>query len=201
VSKVVDKGFPERMGRIEALIGTIEQSADPATRAAAQELVQSVLELHAEGLSRILARLEEDEDSCRSIVESLAADDLVGNLLLLHGLHPLDLETRVRQALDSVRPLLRSHHGEVTLVSVTDGEVRLRLEGNCHGCPSSASTMRHSIEQAVTSAAPDVTAIHVEGLVEEPKTPGGLITIDQLLVSNSHPRSEPSDRVMVGPHS
>ena len=46
---------------------------------------------------------------------------MVGGLLMLHGLHPLDLETRVRQALDQVRPYLRSHGGNVELLGVSDG--------------------------------------------------------------------------------
>ena len=73
----------------------------------------------------------------------------MGGLLLLHGLHPLDLEARVRQALDKVRPYLRSHGGNVELLGVDEGVVRLRLEGSCHGCPSSAATMRQTIEEAI----------------------------------------------------
>jgi Fe-S cluster biogenesis protein NfuA len=91
----------------------------------------------------------------------------------LHGMHPLDLEARVGQALDAVRPALAGHGGSVTLLAVEDGVVRLRLEGNCHGCPSSAATMRQTIEEAILAKAPDVGAIEVEGLVESvPATDG-----------------------------
>ena len=47
----------------------------------------------------------------QALIASLADDDLVSNLLLLYGLHPLDLETRVSQALEQVRPYLRTHQG------------------------------------------------------------------------------------------
>src|SRR5262249_42532332 len=80
--------------------------------------------------------------------------------------HPLDVGTRVRQALERVRPQLGAHGGDVSLLGVWDGVVRLRLEGSCHGCPSSTVTMKLAIEQAVTEAAPEVTAIEVEGIGE-----------------------------------
>ena len=86
-----------------------------------------------------------------------------GCILLLHGLHPLDLETRVRQALDKVRPLLRSHGGNVELLGLAGGVARLRMLGSCDGCPSSAMTLKTAIEEAIYEKAPDVTAIEVDG--------------------------------------
>ena len=73
----------------------------------------------------------------------------------------------MQQALEKVRPYLFSHGGNVELLEVTDeGAVSLRLEGSCHGCPSSQITLKYSIEEAIYAAAPDVTAIHVQGTVE-----------------------------------
>jgi Fe-S cluster biogenesis protein NfuA len=101
------------------------------------------------------------------MIDKLAEDDLVSKLLLVHGLHPLDLETRVRNALESVKPRLGLHGGSVELIGVTpDGGIKLRLEGNCHGCPSSRVTLKSSIEEAIYAAAPDVTAMEVEGAVD-----------------------------------
>ena len=97
----------------------------------------------------------------------------MASLLLLHGLHPLDLEARVRQALEQVRPYLRTHGGDVELLGVDDGVVRLRMQGSCHGCPSSAVTLKHTIEEAIYDAAPDVAAIEVEGVVEPPAAATG----------------------------
>jgi Fe-S cluster biogenesis protein NfuA/nitrite reductase/ring-hydroxylating ferredoxin subunit len=85
--------------------------------------------------------------------------------LLLHDLHPVDLPTRVLGALENTRPYLKSHGGNVELVGIDEpGVVRLRLQGSCHGCPSSAMTLKLAIEQAIQEAAPDVTAIVVEGV-------------------------------------
>jgi Fe-S cluster biogenesis protein NfuA/nitrite reductase/ring-hydroxylating ferredoxin subunit len=63
-----------------------------------------------------------------------------------------------------VRPYLGSHGGDVKLLGVKDGVVHLRLEGTCHGCPSSTVTMKLAIEKAIEEAAPEVVRIEVEGV-------------------------------------
>ncbi|MDQ3813465.1 MAG: NifU family protein, partial [Armatimonadota bacterium] len=178
-----DKEFQQRIGRIEGLVHEIEAIADPALQATARELVQTLLALHGAGLARMLNIIAQAGAAGSAMMDDLARDDLVGSLLLLHGLHPLDLETRVRQALDTVRPDLGSHGGHVELLGVTtEGAIRLRLEGNCHGCASSRATLQHAIEEAIYAAAPDVTAIEVDGTVEnESAPPAGFIPMAQLL--------------------
>jgi Fe-S cluster biogenesis protein NfuA/nitrite reductase/ring-hydroxylating ferredoxin subunit len=108
-------------------------------------------------------------------------DDLIRCLLLLYGLHPVDLTTRVQQALEKTRPYLKSHGGNVELVRVEDGEVHLRMKGSCHGCPSSAITLKLAIEQAIHEAAPDVTAIVVDDASGQPAGDAALV---QLSLSN-----------------
>ena len=70
----------------------------------------------------------------------------------------------MQEALDSVRPYMESHGGNVELLGIEDGVARLRLEGSCDGCPASASTMELAIEQALQEAAPDLEGIDVEGV-------------------------------------
>ena len=104
----------------------------------------------------------------------LADDELVANLLLLHGLHPDDVETRVQGALDRVRPYLGSHAGGVEFLGVDeDGVAQLQLKGSCDGCAGSAATVHNAVERAVLDAAPEVVRVHVEGVVEpKPAHPG-----------------------------
>jgi Fe-S cluster biogenesis protein NfuA len=162
------RGFRSRIERVDSLIREVERSPDPEARARTHELLQTVIELHGAALERILEKLAEADESGPALIDSLAGDDLVGSILLLHGLHPLDLETRVRQALDKVRPLLRSHGGNVELLELAGGVARLRMLGSCDGCPSSAMTLKTAIEEAIFEKAPDVTAIEVD----EPATNG-----------------------------
>ena len=62
-----------------------------------------------------------------ALVDAFVADDLVASLLLVHGLHPHDVDRRIEDALDSVRPYLGSHGGDVNLLGVDGDVVRLRV--------------------------------------------------------------------------
>jgi Fe-S cluster biogenesis protein NfuA/nitrite reductase/ring-hydroxylating ferredoxin subunit len=148
--------------RIEELLGQIRATADPATADTAEEVVRLVVELYGAGLERAV------ELAGPEALELLVEDELVASLLVLHGLHPKDTETRVVEALDKVRPYLGSHAGGVELLGVDpEGVVRLRLEGSCDGCPSSTMTVKLAIERAIEEAAPEVTAVEVENLTAE----------------------------------
>lgn len=159
--------FERRIAGIEELVQQLETATDPAARAASQELVRALMELHGSALERMLATIRRNGAAGGTIVEQLSRDDLIASVLLLYDLHPVDLETRVRGALDKSRPYLQTHGGNVELVAIEETVVRLRMQGSCSGCPSSAVTLKLAIEQAIHEAAPDVTAILVEGQ-EEP---------------------------------
>ncbi len=154
--------------RIEELVGKFEAAGDPTLRAAAAELVEWLLHLHGAALERMIEIVENIGAAGSDLVSRWGRDELIAQLLMLHGLHPVDLETRVTQALAKVRPYLKSHGGDVEMLEVVDGVVRLRLQGSCNGCPSSALTLRHAIEEAVYQAASDITRLEVLGVVDEP---------------------------------
>ena len=171
----------QQMQRLETLIRDVERLPDPAAQAGVREIVQTLLDLHGAGLEKIFEHLAGAGEPGLAAIDALARDELVGSLLLLYGLHPLDLETRVRQELDQVRPYLRSHGGDVELLSSVGGVVRLRMRGSCHGCPSSAVTLQTTIEEAIYAKAPDVTALEVESASEEPAaTPAAFVPIEEL---------------------
>jgi Fe-S cluster biogenesis protein NfuA/nitrite reductase/ring-hydroxylating ferredoxin subunit len=165
-----DQGLQERVARIETLLGEIEALKDPGARSKAAEIVQVLLELYGEGLARMMEVVAEGEDSGRAF-EVFAEDELVSHLLLLHGLHPLDVETRVVRALEEVRPYLQSHGGNVELLGIEEGVARVRMEGSCDGCPSSTVTLKLAIEEAVLKAAPDLEGIEAEGVTEPKPAP------------------------------
>src|SRR4051812_48327706 len=123
------------MDRIEACLARVEESTDAQAREASRTAMRLVLELHAAGLEKILSIAADDTDAGRRVLTVCLADDLVRSLLLLHELHPESLQTRLEQALAEVRPYLESHGGNVELLDLDDGVVRLRMRGNCHGCP------------------------------------------------------------------
>ena len=147
--------------RIEELLGQI-RAGDPGTAEVAEEVVRLVVELYGAGLERAV------ELAGPEALDRFVGDELVASLLVLHGLHPKDTQTRVVEALDQVRPYLGSHAGGVELLGVDpEGVVHLRLEGSCDGCPSSTMTVKLAIERAIEEAAPEVTAVEVENLTRE----------------------------------
>jgi len=163
-----DREIRQRMARIDALLQEVEKSADPRSKERTREIVQCLMDMHGAVLERMLDRAAASQVGGPALIESFARDDLIGSLLILYGLHPLDLETRVREALESVKPYLQSHGGNVELTGIDDGVVRLRLHGSCHGCPSSAATLKNTIEEAICQRAPDVSSIVVEGEAAAP---------------------------------
>ena len=153
----------ETVARVERLLEEVEALPDAAARDKALETVQALLDLYGEGLSRILSQVD---------TSAVADDELVEHLLLLHDLHPVPVEARVRDALDGVRPYLESHGGDVELLGVDEGVVRLALRGSCSGCPSSTMTLKLAIEEAIHKAAPDVDEVVADGLAEPAPAPG-----------------------------
>jgi Fe-S cluster biogenesis protein NfuA len=151
--------------RIEEILGFL-RSGDEKAAVAAEELVGLLVGVYGDGLSRIVTAIGDAGPAGTALLAQLTADPLVESLLLLHDLHPLDVDARIQRALDKVRPYLGSHAGGVEYVGVTDGVAHLRLEGSCHGCPSSTVTVRLAIEDAVKDAAPEVTDVAVEGMTE-----------------------------------
>jgi Fe-S cluster biogenesis protein NfuA len=156
------------VARVEELTAQLEAIADPFARSCAEELAGALMSLYGEGLERIFGALEEEGAATAAVRSRLSEDGVVASLMLIHGLYPVDLETRVREALDSVRPYMESHGGNVELLGIEAGVARLRLEGSCNGCPASASTMELAIEQALQDAAPDLEGIDVEGVAPAP---------------------------------
>lgn len=195
--------FQQRLQSIEHLLSRIEASTDPSLRASVQELLQIVMDLHGAGLERMLELVAATGEGGAGTLQRLGRDELVGSLLILYGLHPADLETRVAQALDKIRHRLRAHDGEVELVEVHEDVVRLRLSAKGHGCGSTPQALREMVEQAVYGAAPDVTTLIVEG-TEDADTRQGFVPLAMLLNGSGtlipgDPRTHGSSRILSPP--
>jgi Fe-S cluster biogenesis protein NfuA/nitrite reductase/ring-hydroxylating ferredoxin subunit len=152
--------------RIQELVEKLDALLDPAARAMFQECMESVLNFYGLGLSRVLQITEDAEPEGRRIYNAIVHDSVLRGLLLIHDLHPADLETRLQEALSSVRPYLESHGGNVELVSLQEDVARLRLEGTCKSCASSAVTLELAVKHAIEEACPDLVRLEVEGVPE-----------------------------------
>ena len=154
--------------RIQRLLGQIEALPYPGARELLQECMEAVLAFYGVGLERILQVVSEDGAEGRKVYRDLIQDDVVKGLLLIHDLHPSDLETRLREALDKVRPYLKSHGGNVELISLQNDIAKLRLQGTCQSCASSSVTLELAIRNAIEQACPDLAHFDVEGVADKP---------------------------------
>ncbi len=128
----------------EALVARVEElTAQLEPGGVAEELAGALMDLYGEGLVRIFDAIA--EDGSEALRSRLVEDGVVASLLLIHDLYPVPREARVQEALDSVRPYMESHGGNVELLGISDGVARLRLEGSCHGCAASASTLELAV--------------------------------------------------------
>jgi Fe-S cluster biogenesis protein NfuA len=151
--------------RVQELSEAVDELPDPRARELCSELVSAVIAMYGDGLERIVAALAESGEPGAEILDRLTQDGAVSSLLLIHDLYPVDLHERVLEALNTVRPYMESHGGNVELVSLTDGIARLALQGSCNGCAASRATLEQAIEQALAEHAPDLSGLEVSGVV------------------------------------
>ncbi len=182
----------ELLDRVQRLSDKVDLLEDPIARDAAHELVSAVLEMHGAGLARIGEVLDEAGSAGEEAKRKLVQDGVVASLLLIHDLYPVPLEERVREALEEVRPYMESHEGDVELLGVTDGVVRLRLKGSCDGCPASASTLELAIKEALEKAAPDLVGLEVAGVVESALPEPSAVELPVIQSSGWRPLEGPS---------
>jgi Fe-S cluster biogenesis protein NfuA len=159
-----DTTLQKKIQRIGSLVEELESVADPRSRASAKELLESMMALHGAGLERILELATENGDSGNELIRRCGRDELVSSLLLLYGLHPDDLQTRVANALEKTRAFLESHAAHAELASIgDDAAVTVRLHQKAHGgCGSAGASVRSTLEAALQDAAPDASAIVIE---------------------------------------
>src|SRR5580704_5787303 len=110
--------------RIEQALEELHATADPRTINLAEEILRLVSELYGAGFARAV---ELARQHAPGLIDEFVHDDLVASLLLVQGLHPESLESRVERALVSVRPLLAQHGGDVELLGIDEERGAVKL--------------------------------------------------------------------------
>ncbi|MCU1219717.1 MAG: thioredoxin-like protein [Candidatus Angelobacter sp.] len=193
---VNEKDFRERVQQMAELAADLERISDDKIRASAKELVHLLMELHGAGLERIMETVFAAGEPGVAMIDKLSREPLVSSLLVLHGLHPDDFETRVTSAVERLRLRLRKQDVEVELLQVSEAAVRVRVAPSAHACGSTTSALRTSVEEAIYEAAPEVGSLVIEGLEE--KSASGFVSLDALVSgaispSNGHHASQKAD--------
>jgi Fe-S cluster biogenesis protein NfuA len=152
--------------RIEELIAALETLDDPNAREPAKELLQVVLDLHTNGLSRLMEIVAGSGALDEALIEALERDPQVSALLLLHGLHPQDLPTRVARAVEKMRPLLGAHGIQIELIDAAEEAVCVQVSGRLQGKHNSVGELQQEIERSIFEAAPEAMRVEIAGLTE-----------------------------------
>ncbi|MFA5951151.1 MAG: NifU family protein [Hyphomicrobium sp.] len=160
---VIESIMPGR-NDIARLVGDIErlemifEGWDDTPRGAAKAYGLAIEALNGEALRRLIAALKHDP-AALAAMKLAAADEVVYAVLRRHGIVKPSLTERVEAALESIRPMLASHGGDVELVSVAPPSIEVRFTGSCDGCPASQLTFHAGVKKAVEEACPEITEI------------------------------------------
>jgi Fe-S cluster biogenesis protein NfuA len=172
--------FDQILPRIADLAETLAEHEDEAVANTAVELLDWIDVFHANGVGRMVEMLREWRGEI--LLEAVAADPVAGALLRAYGLgDDADLDAArvsVQTALAEVRPYLHSHGGDMEVVHLEDGVVRLKLHGSCDGCTASDATIIEQVEAALREHWVDFRRVEVEEMTAEAHPPpvAGTIT-------------------------
>src|SRR5271166_3860233 len=153
----IQDDFRQRARSLETLVAKFENAPDPSLRSAAKDLVQVLMELHGTGLERVLEIVDSQGTAGKKIIDDFGCDEVVRSLLLLYGLHPEDMQTRIVQALEGAREFLKPHEASAELIAIDDaGSVTVHFHAKASsGCGSNATALKARVEAAILDAAPD----------------------------------------------
>jgi nitrite reductase/ring-hydroxylating ferredoxin subunit/Fe-S cluster biogenesis protein NfuA len=158
--------FLEDLARLE----TIFDGWDETPRRAVTTYSETLEALHGEALRRLIGALR-TEPAAMAAMKQAACDELVYAVLRRHNILKPSIAERVQAALESVRPMLASHGGDVELVEIAPPAIEVRFLGACDGCPASALTFHAGVKKAVQDACPEITEIRqVKGLASHGAT-------------------------------
>ncbi len=142
------------LDHLEQLLIDLEQ-CEPAVRDQVFELLDGIDALHRLAITRLAVTIGADTERLR------ADDPAVEWLFSAYGVGVNDIDAALR-ALEPMRPYLSDHGGDVEVLGVQDGVVRVRMAGACSGCTSAAVTLRAGVEEALRDGLPGFVAIDVE---------------------------------------
>lgn len=147
--------------RLGELLATVEDLDEPE-RQSVFELLDGIDTIHRLALDRLARGIGTAE------IERLrATDPAVAWLFDAYGIG-VDQRAAAEHALETIRPYVHSHGGQVEVLDVSDGVVRVKMSGSCAGCSASAVTLEYGVTEAMREHLPGFVRLEVE---EEPAPP------------------------------
>jgi Fe-S cluster biogenesis protein NfuA len=170
-ARLADPAVEARLARLDEVLAQLE-SAAPGP---AMEAVRLLTEVYGEALARVLDHAEQP------LCETLAEDELLAHLLVLHDIHPEPPERRAERAVDKLRPAVRERGGDLVWAGVEGQVARVRLDsgGGCgSGCGGGSAGVVDAVRAAVLAVAPELEA--VEAVTEERKAAPAFVPLSTI---------------------
>lgn len=157
----------------EAMEGLLQHPHEEV-RHLTEGLLGGMDQIHREALARITNLLDH-----HGLMAAAAADPVIAGVLDLYELLPATPADEVERALEGVRPYIQSHGGQLEVLGVDDGVVKVRLAGSCAGCSGSAMTLKRGVEAALREGFAGFAGMQVEEAEAAPARPT-FIGLDQI---------------------
>ncbi|MEU6553825.1 NifU family protein [Streptomyces sp. NPDC046915] len=151
-TRLDETSLAARLARLEDLLEHLEETPGPTAREAL-EAVRALTEVYGEALARILDRAD------GHLAGALAEDELLGHLMVLHGIHPEPVRARVAREVERIGGELRERGGDLELVGVDEDEAVARVRLAVKGCGSSSAGILDAVREAVLGVAPELRAV------------------------------------------
>jgi Fe-S cluster biogenesis protein NfuA/nitrite reductase/ring-hydroxylating ferredoxin subunit len=178
--RLTDEQFQNAGQHLAHLVEEFEHLPYPAIQEKVFDLLHTIDALHREALTRLVTQVR--VDGGHQMIDRAASDPVARTLLELYDLAHLTPREQADAALDSVRPYLRSHGGEVEVLDAVGGTVYLRLSGTCDTCPASALTLSRQIESALREGFPGFhdVRLHEDDHTPDPGKPNGFVPLAEI---------------------
>lgn len=149
---------------IERLLADLQGLVPAPVWQRIDDVLRRIVGLYGAGLARALGHARHAGAAALPFDDLVAGDELLASLLVLHGLHPLSTEERVRRALQAARGELGIADGALSLVGIEDGVARLRASTRLGGGAMSERVAEGVIRRVIEAAAPELLSLQIEGL-------------------------------------
>ena len=145
----------ELLDQMEAMLAAVED-LPPADRDNVLALLDAIDHFHRLALGHLGRALDH-----RTIEHLRDVHPSIAWLWEAYGVG-LDDRATAERAMQDIRPYIQSHGGEVDVLDVEEGIVRVRLSGSCSGCSASAITLQEGVEKAMRTHLPGFRGLEVE---------------------------------------
>lgn len=179
-------GVRRSVERMEAIIESLSRASE-AVRQRSMEMLALVADLHEAALAQITGAIDEALVPPPEVWRALGRDDLVASVLLIHGLHPDPIETRVEHVVGELQRR-SGPAAHVDLLEIDGGAVHLRVEG---ANQSDAYRLRLNVERLLAERVPDLASVTIDGGAEPVPPTSVFIPVGSL--TRRRPQSEPAD--------